>query len=334
MTSRSHTPQPAAAPSSQGPLLLRVGQGMVMGTADVIPGVSGGTLALIMGVYARLITAIRSVASAATSLVRGRRAEAGAHWRAVPWRFVLPLGTGMVAAVGIGSVILPPLLEGYPMQTSAVFFGMILASLAVPWRDAREPGTARVAPSRVALAAAFAVVAFLVMGLPGEGQAVQVTDPPTWRILVSASVAICAMILPGVSGAFLLVALGIYEPTLDAVRSLDIAYIATFGVGAVLGLGAFSKLLGYLLDHRLAVTMAALTGLMLGALRVLWPWGGREGALHAPADLADGLVGLGLVVVGFAVVRLLLVLGDRIGNPAELEDAVEEIQAIEEIEGR
>lgn len=325
----SVVPDPSA-PVLPGSPLLHFVKGLLMGTADVIPGVSGGTLALILGIYARLIAAIRSLASAVTSLVRGDATKAGVHWRDVPWGFVLPLGIGLLTAVGVGSAVLPPLLESFPEQTSAVFFGMIVASLAVPWRDAVDPDTGRVAPARVALAAAFAVLAFLVMGLPGEGEALQAADPPTWRIFVSASVAICAMILPGVSGAFLLVVLGLYEPTLTAVRSLDIAYIATFVLGAVVGLGAFSKVLGYLLDHRLAVTMAALTGLMLGALRVLWPWGGLEGRLDAPPDAADGLVCLGLALAGFAVVRLLLVLGDRAGHHAELEEALEEAEEIEE----
>ncbi|HUG84047.1 MAG TPA: DUF368 domain-containing protein [Euzebya sp.] len=312
---------PDLLPAREGPVALRLAQGMAMGTADVIPGVSGGTVALILGIYAKLITAIRSVASALAALARGRPAAAGEHWRAVPWRFVLPLGVGIVAALGVGSVVLPPLLDSYPSQTSAVFFGMILASLAVPWRDAGHPGSDGVGLSRIALAAVFAVVAFLVMGLPA---AAVTHDPPTWRIFASAAVAICAMILPGVSGAFLLLVLGVYESTLDALRNLDLVYVGTFVLGAVVGLGAFSKLLGHLLEHRLGVTMAALTGLMLGALRVLWPWGGLEGDLHAPADVTEALVGVALVGVGFAVVRTLILLGDRKGHTHEVEEIMED----------
>lgn len=274
-----------------------------MGSADVVPGVSGGTVALILGIYTRLVMAIRSVASAATALLRGRPAAAHAYWDDVPWAFVLPLGLGMLTALGVGSVVLPPLLETYPMQTSAVFFGMIVASLAVPWRQAGGRGV-----REIMIAAACAVAAFVVMGLP---ELVVEGDLPTWRILASAAVAICAMILPGVSGAFLLLALGVYEPTLEAVSGLDLSYIATFAVGAVVGLGAFSKLLSHLLATHLAATMAGLAGLMLGALRVLWPWGGLEGELHAPPGASDVLLGLLLAAVGFAIVRLLLAVGDR-----------------------
>lgn len=274
-----------------------------MGSADVVPGVSGGTVALILGIYTRLVMAIRSVASAATALLRGRRTVARSHWADVPWAFVLPLGLGMLTALGIGSVVLPPLLERYPMQTSAIFFGMIVASLAVPWRQAGQRGI-----REVGIAAVCAVAAFAVMGLP---ELVVEGDLPTWRILASAAVAICAMILPGVSGAFLLLALGVYEPTLEAVSGLDLVYIATFVVGAVVGLGVFSKLLSHLLATHLAATMAGLTGLMLGALRVLWPWGGQEGQLHAPLGVRDALVGLVLAAVGFALVWGLLIIGGR-----------------------
>ncbi|MGI9017759.1 MAG: DUF368 domain-containing protein [Euzebya sp.] len=286
---------------------LRFAQGLAMGTADVIPGVSGGTVALILGIYTTLVRAIRSVASSATALLRGRRVQARLHWQAVPWRFVLPLGVGMVCALGVGSVILPPLLEAYPMQTSALFFGMIVASLVVPWRQTDR------GMSATCVAAVCALVAFILTGLP---EAVLQGDVPTWRIFLSAAVAICAMILPGVSGAFLLLVLGIYQPTLEAVKSLDVLYVGTFVLGAVVGLGAFSKLLSYLLEHRLAVTMAGLTGLMLGALRVLWPWGGQEGRLDAPGDVGQAVVVVVVAAVGFGIVRALLALGERADTTA------------------
>lgn len=309
----------ATPPTShrRDPLPLRVAQGIAMGGADVIPGVSGGTVALILGIYATLIGAIRSLASAAAALVRGRAADAGAHWRAVPWRFLLSLGTGVVLALGIGSVVLPPLLDRYPAETSAVFFGMILASLAIPWRDAVRGGRG------VAIAAGFAVAAFIVMGLPAAAEA---GEPGLPRVFASAAVAICAMILPGVSGAFLLLVLGMYQPTLQALSSLDLPYVLTFVAGAAVGLGAFSKVLAHLLDRHLGVTMAALTGLMLGALRVLWPWGGGAGRFDGPPSTGEGLVVLALAVVGIASVRVLLWLGDRAGHVHEVEEALDVIE--------
>ncbi|WP_157965286.1 DUF368 domain-containing protein [Euzebya rosea] len=297
------------APSTLG---LRVLQGMAMGTADVIPGVSGGTVALILGIYTRLIGAIRTLAQAPTALVRGDVTTAGARVRGVPWPFVLPVGIGMLLALGLGSVVLPPLLEAYPVQTSALFFGLIVGSLSVPWSQAIDANGSASRTPLVALVVVFAVAAFLLTGLPE----IVIDHPPLWRVFLSASVAICAMILPGVSGAFLLLALGIYEPTLEAAGDLDLPYLATFAAGAVVGLGAFSRLLSHLLEHRLAVTMAALTGLMVGALRVLWPWN-EEGVLHGPASAGDAIVALLVGLVGFAIVRGLLLLGRRTGHPAE-----------------
>ena len=288
---------------TSGSMLRRVAQGMAMGTADVVPGVSGGTVALILGIYTTLVGAIESVASTVSSLIRGDRDAARQNWREVPWTFVLPLGIGMLLALGIGSAVLPPLLEGYPVQTSAVFFGMIVASLAVPWRQVRTP-----APRDYGIAAALAVAAFVVMGLP---EAVVEGELPLWRVAASMAIAICAMILPGVSGAFLLVALGVYEPVLEAVSALDLPVLAAGAFGAVLGLGLFSKVLNHLLDNHLSLTMAGLTGLMIGALRVLWPWGGQEGNLDAPPDLSGAVSALLLGLAGFAVIRLLLVIGDR-----------------------
>lgn len=292
------------APATMG---VRFLQGMAMGGADVIPGVSGGTVALIVGIYARLIMAIRSLSSAPVALVRGDVAAAKAHFLAVPWRFVLPVAGGLVTALGIGSVVLPPLLESYPVQTSALFFGLIVASLAVPWVQARAATDGPGPGALMGIAAVMAVVAFLIMGL-GE---LVVEDPPLLRVFLSATVAICAMILPGVSGAFLLLALGIYEPTLQAVRDANVAYVGIFVLGAAVGLGSFARLLSYLLERHLAITMAALTGLMLGALRRLWPWGGSEGVLGAPPSLGSALVALGFAAVGFLAVRLLLLAGRR-----------------------
>ena len=302
MTEPTTMPGRAAdrAPASIGANLAR---GMAMGTADVIPGVSGGTVALILGIYRRLIGAIRSLASAGTALARGNRGRAGDLVKEVPWAFVLAVGSGMVLALGIGSVVLPPLLETYPAQTHAIFFGMIVASLAVPWAESKD-GPQPAAGVRWGVAAVAAIAAFLITGLPEAA----VEHPALWRVFLSASVAICAMILPGVSGAFLLLALGVYEPTLEAASDLNLPYMLTFMAGAVVGLGVFSKLLHHLLENQLAITMAALTGLMLGALRVLWPWG-EGSALAGPPDAASALLALALAAAGFAVVRLLLRFG-------------------------
>lgn len=271
------------------PTLTHLAQGMLMGTADVIPGVSGGTVALIVGIYTRLIDSIRAAASL--------------RLRDVEWGLVLPLLGGIAAALGVGTLVIPPLLEAYPARARGLFFGLVAASLPVPWRAITRPGVREGVMVVVA-----AAVAFLLVGIPPR----TVADPGALMAAAAASVAICAMILPGVSGAFLLEAMGMYQPTLQAVGDLDVGYVAGFGVGAVLGLGAFSRVLGWLLERRHDATMAALVGLMAGALRALWPWADEDrGILAPPDDLAAVLAVVGLALLGFAVVSALVMWGAR-----------------------
>lgn len=263
--------------------LRHFSQGLLMGAADIVPGVSGGTIALIVGIYERVVDSIRALAKGKV--------------RDVEWALVLPLGIGVLIALGVGSAFIPGLLERYPAPTRAVFFGFIAGSVPIPWSQIREPNS-----RRWALAAVGAVAAFFLVGLPAR----DLTDPAAVRVFASAMVAICAMILPGVSGAFLLLVLGLYEHTLRALSDLDVGYIVTFGLGAVVGLALFSRVLGYLLDHRHDATMAVLVGLMAGSLRMLWPWLGEDRGLLPPPDPGDVLVGLVLAAIGFVVVRGLL----------------------------
>ena len=279
--------------------------GLLMGGADVVPGVSGGTMALIVGIYEALIQSLRALAGAVVALGRGRVAEARAALLDVQWRLVVPLGVGILVAVAVGSVVIEPLLEEYPEEMRAVFFGLVAGSLAVPWARARADRASvwRVWPP----AALAAVIAFVLVGLPTG----VVEDPSLLRVFASATVAICAMILPGVSGAFLLLVLGLYEPTLAAARNLDVVYVGTFALGAALGLGAFARVLGWLLHRHHTVTMATLVGLMAGSLRALWPWQDADRALQAPPTGVGSLGVLLLALLGWGAVTLLVRKGDR-----------------------
>jgi putative membrane protein len=275
-------------------------QGLLMGGADVIPGVSGGTMALIVGIYERLIHSIRSLAGSAVYLLRGKRTEAGDRFRQVEWWLVLPLGAGVLTALVVGASLIPPLLERYPEGSRAIFFGLILGSLAIPWRRIRE-----LRPVHYAVALGAAVAAFALVGLPPR----EVLDPPLIAVFFAAAVAICAMILPGVSGSFLLYVMGIYAATLTALNGRDWVYIAVFGAGAVIGLGSFSRVIDHLLRHRHDVTMAALVGLMAGSLRALWPWQAADRSLLAPAGDGTTLIAVALAALGFALVTLLVHFG-------------------------
>lgn len=279
-----------------------------MGGADIVPGVSGGTMALIVGIYEQLVDAIRDVAHGTVAVVRGDVVDARTTFRRVPWRLVLPLGAGIVAALGIGTVVIEPLLEHYPAETSAVFAGLIIGALPIPWRRVRRRGV----PVHAAVVVA-GLAAFAFAGLTESGP----EDPALVMVFGAAAVAICAMILPGISGAYLLLILGMYRPTLQAARDLDLLYLGTFALGAAVGLGSFSKLLSWLLDHRHDVTMAALVGLMAGSLRRLWPWQTESGSLVAPPAGRDVLVAVALVLLGCAVVLALEWTGRRSAGTRE-----------------
>jgi putative membrane protein len=280
-------------------------QGLVMGAADAVPGVSGGTMALIMGIYEQLLTAISQGFRTILAAVRGDGTRAGEHFRSIQWSFILPLGAGIAVAIGIASIFVPDLLESYPIESRALFLGLVGASIAIPWNRIPNPGY-----QAVVTAFAFAVPAFFLSGLPSA----VVEDPALWMAFAGAAVAICAMILPGVSGSFLLLVLGLYEPTLEAVRDLDLAYVAVFALGAITGLGSFATLLRRLLSTNHDRTMAALVGLMLGSLRALWPWQDGDRNLLAPDDTA--LTVLALIVIGFVIVGIIQRSGSRSRHPA------------------
>jgi putative membrane protein len=253
-------------------LLKNYGRGLLMGVADVVPGVSGGTMALIVGIYERLVASVSHFFQAAVAAVSDHVAIR-IHLRAVDWGLVIPLALGVGTALLLGARRIPDLLELYPQQGYGLFFGLILASLAIPWLRLRTRSWIAVAVAAIA-----APVAFLLVGLPQA----DIPDPGPIRIMLSASIAICAMILPGVSGSFILVVLGIYSASLRAIAEFDLGYIGLFVLGAIVGLGVFSRLLTWLLTRIHDITMAALLGLMAGSLRALWPWQTIDRSLRMP----------------------------------------------------
>ena len=276
--------------------------GLLMGGADIIPGVSGGTMALIVGIYERLVGAISSAVSMGLALLRLDLETAREHWAAVPWGLVLPLGFGILGAIKVGALVIPDLMATYPAQMRGLFLGLVGASVFIPALRIR-----RLTVLRALLGVACAAAAFLLSGLP----VLEVEEPGLLRVFASASVAICAMILPGISGAFLLEVLGIYGPTLEALNALDGPYVLAFVAGAGVGLGGFAKGLDWLLRHRHDATMAALVGLIAGALRALWPYTGPGRSLRLPGPDAPLLSVIVLSVIGFAAVFALLWWGRR-----------------------
>lgn len=272
-------------------------RGGLIGIAEIIPGVSGGTIALITGVYTRII-------NSASDAVRGflllfgfskaKLEEAGARFKSMSWALLVPLVIGMVVAIFAAAGVVEPLIEQYPTLTRALFAGLIAASLIVPIRLSG----AKWKIGDYLLAALAAATAFALTSIPRALD----TDPNFFVIVAAAAIAVCALVLPGISGSYLLLAMGMYAPTLAAVNSLDFGYLGTFVVGAILGLAAFVSLLQWLLEHRRRLTLVVMTGLMVGSLRALWPWQSDSGELLAPgADFVGELVLLGLGVLVVAV---------------------------------
>lgn len=278
------------------------GRGALIGLAEIVPGVSGGTIALIVGVYDTLIDGAGHLARGVASLVadgmRGRGlSRAAGHFRSVRWSVVLPIGVGMLAAIVVGAAVLAPLLEAYPEGTRAVFAGLIAASLIVPIRMVGGRWTGR----EIVIGLLAAAVTFILTGLPRAADA----DPTLLVVAIAAAFAVCALVLPGVSGSYLLLTVGMYAPTLAAVNDRDLAYLGVFVVGAMLGLGVFVSGLQWLLAHRRRITLVIMTGLMLGSLRALWPWQTESGGVLPPGD--DYGIMLGLVILGASVVLAIMV---------------------------
>lgn len=235
-------------------------RGMLMGAADIVPGVSGGTMAFITGIYETLLASIRAV-----DLVFLRklfRLDIAGAWRHVNGGFLLALLLGIATSVFSLARLISWILENHPVPLWAFFFGLILASALVVLGQVRHWSAATILSLSVGAGLALAIGLSPVMEpLTGFG-----------GVFLAGFLAICAMILPGISGSFILVLLGMYGTVLMAIRNLDVLFLLVFAAGAGTGLLCFSRLLYWLLHHFRPATMALLTGFLFGSLVVVWPW--------------------------------------------------------------
>ena len=235
-------------------------KGCAMGMADVVPGVSGGTIAFISGIYEELLDSIRSVeATALRLLLRFRLAE---FWRHINGRFLLPVLLGIAVAIFSLARLITYLLTNHPIAIWSFFFGLIVASALLVARQIGRWDWRTVLAFAVGAAAAW----WITVATPAE------TPDDWWFVMLSGAIAICAMILPGISGAFILLLLGKYQYIMHAVGEFDIPVIAVFVIGAAAGIISFSHLLSWLLKHWHDVTVAVLMGFMVGSLNKVWPW--------------------------------------------------------------
>lgn len=309
-------PEARRRPRSAVEPLLIAGVGFAMGTADLVPGFSGGTVALVCGIYQRLVANVRQGARALSLLVRFQVAAAVAALRAIEWTFVLALLAGLGTALIALARLLGHLLETAPVAMSALFLGLVVGATVVAFGELRRP-----APRHLALGATVAVVAFAGLGIvPGT-----LDDPSLLVLFLAGAIAVCAMILPGISGSFLLLLVGVYQPVIDALSDRDLVVIGVVGAGCVVGLASFSTLLNWALDRHHDLVLAALLGLMVGSTRVLWPWPSTGGVgdptLGAPSDPL--VLPVALALGGAAAVLVVGTLARRAATRRAAREATE-----------
>ena len=255
-------------------------RGFAMGAADIVPGVSGGTVALVLGIYLELVANVRQGAAALGRLARGDVSGAIAGVKKIDWLFVLPLLAGIGIAVVALSGVIETALHDHPEEMAGLFLGLIVASIAIAWRLIQNPEVIHLA---VALGVGAAL--FVLLGYQNG----PVANPSLVLFFAAGAVAICAMILPGISGSFLLLMLGMYAALLGAVHDRELDKVVVFLLGATLGLALFSSLLSWLLDRHNDLVLAGLVGLMVGSVRVLWPWPNGVGIISdVDAEVIDG----------------------------------------------
>ncbi len=240
--------------------LLLYLKGIAMGAADVVPGVSGGTIAFIAGIYERLLNALRSFGPQIWLIFR----QSGVQgvWRHIDGTFLLVLFGGILTSIVTLASLISHLLEVYPELIWAFFFGLILGSVWLIATQIRQ----RTSAVWICLVLG-TLAAYMITELSPREMEVTL-----FTLFFSGMIAICAMILPGISGSFILLVMGMYAPILAAVKSLHFSVLFVFACGCVVGLLSISHFLSWMLRRFHDVTLALLTGIMLGSLNKIWPW--------------------------------------------------------------
>ncbi|MDP9850931.1 DUF368 domain-containing protein [Corynebacterium lowii] len=260
--------------------------------AELVPGISGGTVALIVGIYEKAL----HTGNALIDAVRTRSREA---LRAVDWPFLIAVGVGMLGAIFLLSGVIHSFVEGQPQVSKALFLGMVAASLSVPLRMI---GLAEIRRRSLVLAPVFllcAALSFLATGFTSE----PVDNPSLIVVFFAAMIAVCALVLPGLSGSFLLLAMGLYQPVMGSLSDREWSVIVVFALGAMTGLVAFVKVLDKMMRDHHTMTLTVMAGLMLGSLRALWPW-----ETVVPGTELSVWIAL---LIGASIVTTIIVVGNK-----------------------
>ena len=286
-------------------------KGMAMGAADVVPGVSGGTIAFIVGIYDELINSIKSINVHSIKLLF--TGKIAAFWKAINGNFLCSLLLGIGISVFSLAKLITYLLVHEPVLVWSFFFGLVLASTWFVSKDIKEWNWKTITSFILGALVAY----YITVATPAE------TTTNLFFIFLCGAIAICAMILPGISGSFILVLLGKYFYIMEAINTLDLVILGVFAVGVFLGITSFSHVLSYALKNFRNITLAVLTGFMLGSLNKVWPWKevvqtyvdshGEVKPLVESNILPNESVGeaVALMVVGFALVYILEKMSSR-----------------------
>ena len=277
-------------------------KGMAMGAADVVPGVSGGTIAFIAGIYDELINSIKSINMHSLKLLF--TGKIAAFWKPVNGNFLFALLLGIAISVFSLAKLITYLLLNEPVLVWSFFFGLVLASTWFVTKDIKGWNWKTVA----GFVGGAVIAYYITVATPAE------TSTNLMFIFLCGAIAICAMILPGISGSFILVLLGKYFYVMEAVKTLDLVVLGVFAFGAALGITSFSRVLSYALKNFRNITLSVLSGFMLGSLNKVWPWkeveklvsDGHEVMIEhniAPnTEVAEAVV---LMLIGFILVYVL-----------------------------
>ena len=232
-----------------------------MGAADVVPGVSGGTIAFISGIYEELLDAINSININTLKILKNKGFKAA--YRSINGNFLFALLLGIGISILSLAKLIKWLLENEPILLWSFFFGLVLASVFYVGKQIRNWNTLKILMLIIGTS-----LGYYITILP----AMATHETPAWFLFISGALAICAMILPGISGSFILLLLGAYKPVIEALDQRDIKTLLIVGIGAIVGLLTFSRLLKWLFDKHKYVTLAVLTGFIAGSLNKIWPW--------------------------------------------------------------
>lgn len=240
--------------------LLLYLKGIAMGSADVVPGVSGGTIAFITGIYEQLLNSIKSVDRQALNYLR--KFQIKDLWKHINGTFLVILLGGNATSVITLAKVITHLLSENPIQVWSFFFGLIVISALIILREIKQWNFGVIMAIVVGIVAAYLITS----STPAE------TPEGKWFLFIAGAVAICAMILPGISGAFILLLFGKYEYILGAIKEFKIADILIFGLGCIVGLLSFARVVSWLFNKYHNLTVGVLSGFMIGSLYKVWPW--------------------------------------------------------------